>query len=217
MNQPDDDDELLRLVSEAFDEGIGDPPDDLTEAARALMRRRPRSDTDAGAGPDDEVAAWRAHRLDRHLATAAAYAGRRPSATLTSEEGSIVTEVSENDEGRLQVTIRSTDLSLLYVELAWTPVTADGGGRWRRLVTPLAPDRQGLSVCYDLGPLDGYDAVEVTPAEAMLVSDVGPEDAALGLGLATTGASRRAWARAEEIHRANGDPLADVIARGSAG
>lgn len=214
MAHPDDEDELLRLVSEAFDEGIGLPPDDLTEAAKALMSRQPRSDR--RDGPDDELAAQRVHRLDRHLAAAAANTGRHLTATLTSEDGSIVTEVSENDEGRLLVTIRSTDTSLLYVELAWTPVTAHGDGRWRRLVTPLAPDRQGLSVYYDLGPLDGYDAVEVTPAEAMLVTDVGPEEAALALSLATTGASRRAWARAEEIHRANGDSLADVIERGSA-
>lgn len=210
VNQPDDD-ELLRLVSAAFDEGIGSPPDDLTEAAKALMGRQPRSE--ARDGPDDEMGVRRVHRLDRHLAAVAANAGRQLPATLSSEDGSVVTEVSENDEGRLLVTIRSTDTSLLYVELAWTPITADGDARWRRLVTPLAPDRQGLSVDYDLGPLDGYDAVEITPAEAMLVTDVGPEEAALALSLATTGASQRAWARAEGIHRANGDSLADLIER----
>lgn len=211
MSHPDEDDERLRLVSEAFDEGIGQPPDHLTEAAKALMEGRL---PDAGtAAPGDDRAARRRHRLERHLAAAAANAGRRLTATLTSDDGSIVTEVSENDEGRLEVTVRSADTSLLYVELAWTPVAADGAGRWQRLVTPLASDRQGLSVHYELGPLDGCDAVEVEPAEAKLVTDVAPEEAELALSLAITGSSQRAWARAEEIHRAIGDPLADVIGK----
>ncbi|MEZ5410684.1 MAG: hypothetical protein R2761_21835 [Acidimicrobiales bacterium] len=223
MTHPDDEDELLRLVSEAFDDEIGDPPDHLVEAARALMAPQPRPD-DAQprrgpcppAGPDDELADRRVHRLERRLAAAAATASRHLYGSMTSADGAITTEMTENDEGRLLVTIRSPDPSLLYVAMAWRPVTAGGTGRRHRLVTPLAPDRSGLSVHYDLGPLDGCDAIDLEPAEAVFVAAVGPEDVTLALSLATTGASRRAWARAEEIHRANGDPLADVIVEGTA-
>ncbi len=224
MTHPDDEDELLRLVSEAFDDEIGDPPDHLIESAKALMTPRTRPDgaqapPPGGRPPDspgDELADRRVHRLERRLAAAAATASRQVSGSFTSAGGSITTEMVENDEGRLLVTIRSPDTSLLYVAMAWCRISAGRKGRRYRLVTPLAPDRSGLSVHYDLGPLDGCDAVDCEPAEEVFVTAVQPDDVTLALSLATTGASRRAWARAEEIHRANGDPLAEVIEEGTA-
>lgn len=236
MTHPDDEDELLRLVSDAFDDEIGDPPDHLVDAAKALMRKGPpRSDRPAGledeegatpeaapqdeppqAGPQDELAERRIHRLERRLPAAAATSSRQVSAAVASANGSITTEMRENDEGHLAVTIRSLDTNLLYVAMAWRPVSADGRGRRHRLVTPLAPDRNGLCVHYDLGPLDRCDAVDVEPAEAVVVTEVGPQDVLPALRLATTGAARRAWARMEEVHRAHGDPMADVIREGLA-
>lgn len=223
MTHPDDDDELLRLVSDAFDDEIGDPPDHLIEAAEALMTPQPRPDGAQAPqsvrppdSPDDELAHRRVHRLERRLAAAASTASRQVSGSLSSADGSITTEMTENDEGHLLVTIRSLDTSLLYVAMAWCPVSLSGKGRRYRLVTPLAPDRSGLSVHYDLGPLDGCDAIDFEPAEAVFVTAVQPEDVTLALSLATTGASRRAWARAEEIHRANGDSLAEAILKGTA-
>lgn len=234
MTHPDDEDELLRLVSDAFDEELGDPPDHLVDAAKALMRKgQPRSggptapegtaaphdgpqDEAPDAGARDELAERRVYRLERRLPAAAATAGRQVAATVASVDGSVTTEVQENDEGRLVVTIRSLDTSLVWVAMAWSPIPAVGRARRYRLVTPLAPDRSGLSVHYDLGPLDGYDAIDVEPAEEVVVTELAPEDVVPTLRLATTGAARRAWARAEEIHRANGDPLADVIRKGMA-
>lgn len=235
MTHPEDEDELLRLVSEAFDDEIGDPPDDLVDAAKALMRKGPpRSDTSAAAeeaaepevgppdegsqaAPQDELAERRVHRLERRLAAAAATASRQVSATVASVDGSVTTEMRENDEGHLVVTIRSLDTNLLYVAMAWYPISAGGRrGRRNRIVTPLAADRNGLCVHYDLGPLDGCDAIDLEPAEEVFVTEVGPDDVVAALRLATTGAARRAWARMEEIHRANGDALADVISEGLA-
>jgi len=209
VGQPEDDD-LARLVSEAFDHGLPPIPAHLIDAARSL-RPRPAEE------PVDGLAARRARRVDRHLAAAASSGARGLAATLRSTDGSILTEVSESDEGRLLVTVRSADPTVLYVELAWTPVAASGPGRRSRLVTPLAPDRNGVSVCYDLGPIDRAEAVDVEPAEPLPVTRVEPGDVALGLALMPTGASQRAWARAREIHRANGDPLADTIERGLQG
>jgi len=218
-----DDDELLRLVSEVFDDEVGDPPDRLIEAAKALMtsQHRPEGAQAPPPGvrpPDspDELADRRVHRLERRLAAATATASRQVSGSFTSADGSITTEMTENDQGRLRVSIRSPDTSVLYVAMAWCPISVGRRGRRYRLVTPLAPDRSGLSVHYDLGPLDGCDAVDCEPAEEVFVTAVQPEDVTLALSLATTGASRRAWARAEEIHRANGDPLAEVIDKGMA-
>lgn len=236
MTHPDDEDELLRLVSDAFDEEIGDPPDHLVDAAKALMRKGPpRSDGAAApddeegarpeaapqdepppAGPQDELAERRVHRLERRLPAAAATASRQASATVASADGSITTEMRENDEGHLVVTIRSPDTGVLYVAMAWRPVSAGGRGRRHRLVTPLASDRNGLCVHYDLGPLEGCDAVDVEPAEEVFVTEVGPQDVLPALRLATTGAARRAWVHMEEVHRASGDPLADVIREGLA-
>lgn len=209
MAQPDDDD-LARMVSDAFDNGLPPIPDHLIRAARAL---RPGTAWSSTGDP----AQRRVHRLERHLAAAASVGARPLAATLRSVDGSILTEVSESDEGHLQVTVSSADPGVLYVELAWTPVVSFGPGHRSRIVTPLAPDRNGVSVCYDLGPIDRAAAVDVEPAEPLAATAVGPGDLAPALSLTPTGASQRAWARAAEIHRANGDPLADVIDGGSAG
>lgn len=205
MSQPDDDD-LLRLVSEAFDEDLNEPPSSLTEAAKAL---RPLLASPAGGGAEPT----QVYRLERHLAAAAASTSRHLGATLTSADGSIVTEVSENEEAHLTVTVRSPDTSVLYVAMAWTPITADGVGRRSRLVTPLAPDRHGVGVRYDLGSVEEADAVDIEAAEAVPLAAVDPSDVEFAFALAPTGASHRAWVRAESIHRANGDPLAEVIAQ----
>ncbi len=210
MSQPDDE-ELLRLVQQAFDdEHLPAAPERLIEAAKALGRTAVESARPSG--PADELAGRRVYRLERHMAAAAASASRYLGASLASSDGSVTTEVAENDEGHLTVTLRSADTSILYVVLAWTPITAEGVGRRTRLVTPLAPDRHGVWVRYDLGSVEDADAVDIEAAEPLALTAVAPADLEPAFGLVPTGASRRAWARAEAAHRAAGDAIAALIA-----
>lgn len=208
MSRPDDE-ELARLLAEAFDEEhLGPPPDHLTQAAKALGRKPVEP-----APPADELAARRVHRLNRHLAPAAASASRHLGTTIENSDGTLVTEVRENEEGRLSLSIRSRDSSVLYVSFAWTPITADGVGVRSQLISPLALDRQGASVRYELGSVDGADAVDIEAAEPFPTGEVTPSHVVSAFQFVPTGSSRRAWIRAEEIHRANGDPLADSVRR----
>lgn len=195
------DDELLALVSRAFDEALPPIPAQLAGAARNLRptaRLRPP--------PTQQV-----HRVERHLAAAAASGTRRLQARFTSLDGSLVTEVEENDEGRMVLRIHSADPSVLYVGLSWTLVDAIGVGATVRLVTPLAVDRGGASVRYDAGPVEFADAIDVTPAEVVAATAVTEGDVAAAFLLGHTGSARRAWQRAAALHRAAADPLADLI------
>lgn len=209
MTAPGTDDELLRVLSAAYDAALPPVPRHLREQVRALRPTLPATGT---ATVGDELAARRnRYRIDRSLAAAAGAGTRRLAESYTSSDGTLVTEVVENDEAHLVLAVRSTDPTVLYVGLAWTLVDAAGVDSTVHLVTPLALDRGGASVRYDIGSVADTGTVYLEPAEPVAVTAVDEAAVQAAFAQVQTGLSRRAWVRAEALHRAAGDPLADLI------
>lgn len=178
MSPPFDDDALLALTGEAFDD-IVSPPIALVTGAKAL-RVTTQQPTQL-------------FRLDRVLAPAAAGGLRVLSGSYPSHDGALVTEVHEDAEGHLIVGVHCEGPAPELVSLSWSLVQEDVVGATSVLVTPLAPGRVGSVVEYDLGTVETAVAVDVRPAEPFEIELLMPDDVSAAFNLIQRGSARRAW------------------------
>jgi hypothetical protein len=142
----------------------------------------------------------RSFRLDRTMAAAAGVGGRLLTGRYESTDGDLVTDVVENGEAHLIVTVSAAaaDPASTFALVRWTLV-APHGVTPVRLVTPLARRSDGtLTVAYDAGSVAGAEAVEVEPAEVVDPATVTVEDVRVAFGLVQRGTARRAWQAALE-------------------
>lgn len=145
------------------------------------------------------------------MAMAAAGSSRQLDRSFVNGDGTVTTTMAENDEGHLLLSVSSGDSEVVYVSLGWRLVGGQECRAMQMLVIPLASDRSGVSVSYDLGPAGSAEAVDVEPAEPMSVLDVDAGSIAAALDLPQTGSARRAWRRAAFTHQMLADPVATVI------
>lgn len=180
---------LITTALRRWDDDQG--PTDRDDPRWKMMVARASGERSTGAPlrPDAIV-------VSRELAAAAASTVVYPSRRLTSDDGRIVTDVEESDEGALLVTFTATDApSMPLLSFHWSVLVEGERTDEKSLVTPLGPAGEdgARKVRYELGSVTRAQAFAVSPPEWISVDELDPLAVAATLRLGVTGAANRAW------------------------
>jgi hypothetical protein len=135
-------------------------------------------------------------RIERVLAHAAASGTRVIAGSFDSTDGTLVTRIEENEEGRLIVNVSASGSwsAEQLAQLRWSAITSDGVAMVRSLITPLAKSLgSGFAARYDLGSVLGADAIEVQPAEPTTTGVLTVESVRETFSCLLFGSAVRAW------------------------
>ncbi|MFN0090571.1 MAG: hypothetical protein ACKVWR_09950 [Acidimicrobiales bacterium] len=130
-------------------------------------------------------------------AAAAGGEHRQVRGRYSSADGALRTEVEENEDGHLIVTVATVDGvdEVVAARARWALVQTNDVGPVRTLAVPLAPRRAGgaATASYDLGSLTGVEAVHVEAAEPIPLGELGPAEVQAAFDLGPYGDAIRSW------------------------